>query len=346
MQDRFLESYSESTGPDGSRVRRYEHVAMATWNIILLVERPNGPPPALLDRAAAGAFELVTELEEELSKFIPESEVGLLNALAATEPVVVSERVFELLEVSKRYHETTRGAFDPTIAPLMAIWGFDSGEGRVPSDDELSGVLQQCGIDHVQLDGDRGAVRFDRAGVGVDLGAIGKGFIVDRAVEHIKALGVDDGALVSGRSTVTVWGQSPRNEPWLVGVADPRSPNDSVVELRVADGSISTSAAYEKRFKIAGVDYGHVLDPRTGRPVSRCRGVSVWTPTALRGDVASTALFVLGRIEGEEILDDFAPIAAFFLEDEGLGGDEKEARLRVVECRSSGEAPGIEVVEP
>ena len=101
---------------------------------------------------------------------------------------------------------------------------------------------------------------------------------------------------------------------WRVGVAHPMEPDEVLFELEVSEGAISTSAAYEKRFEFEGKHYGHVLDPRTGKPVGRSLGVTIWTERALEGDVASTALFVLGPEEGPGVLEKFAPTSALFLQ--------------------------------
>ncbi len=342
---RFLESYSGAAAEDTAilPVRRYERVLMATWNVLLLVERPEGAVSGpMLDRAAAEAFRLMARLEEELSKFLPESEVSLMNALAAGQPVRVSRALFHILETCKRCWEATGGAFDPTVGPLLRAWGFDHGNHRVPEEEEIRELLEAQGMDHVQLEPDRQEVRFDRPGVAVDLGAIGKGYISDRAAAFLKGQGIEAGALLSGRSTIVVWGNAPDGGRWRVGVADPNDPDEDFLELAVAGGSISTSAGYERKFSAGGVEYGHIFDPRRGRPVrpeeQGCLGVTVWTREAMTGDAISTALYVLGRETGEAALEAFAPISAVFLEiDSSVWGG-----IRSMESHRG--VPGFEVV--
>lgn len=317
---------------------------MATWNVLLLVERPEAAASGtMLDRAAAEAFRLMARLEEELSKFLPESEVSLMNALAAGQPVRVSSTLFHILEACKRYWEATGGAFDPTVGPLLFAWGFDRGNHRVPAEEEIRELLTARGMDHVQLDPERQEVRFDRAGVAIDLGAIGKGFIADRAAALLKGQGIEAGALLSGRSTIVVWGSAPDGGRWRVGVADPNDPDEDRLELAVAEGSISTSADYEKKFSAGGVEYGHIFDPRRGRPVrpeeQGCLSVTVWAREAMPGDAISTALYVLGREAGESALEAFAPISAVFLEsDSSVWGG-----VRSTEVHRG--VPGFEVVK-
>lgn len=308
---RFLETY---TGAGGGALRRYEERLLGTRNAILLVDE--GAGGADLDRAAASAFELMMGLEERLSKFQPDSEVAQLNALAGGEALAVSDLLFELLLECRRYWELSGGAFDPTVGALMRAWGFDDHDGRVPSDAEIRELLKCSGMDRVELDEEKRIVRPGGSGVCIDLGAIGKGYIVDRAVDRLKELGVRSGALLSGRSTIVVWGSPPGAKRWEVGIANPHDPDEVLLEVAVREGAVSTSAAYERRFSAGGEDYGHVLDPRTGRPVESCLGVTVWTPRATAGDVISTTLFVLGAGEGAARLPGLGPCTATVVEED------------------------------
>jgi thiamine biosynthesis lipoprotein len=290
-------------------------VALGTSNVVLLVEEAGGPRRSQLDGLAARAFMVMRDLEEELSKFEPESEVSLLNYLGAESPMTVSPELFHLLQASRLYWEKTRGAFDPTLAHLTAAWGFDDQRGRVPSDEEIEVLLAQAGMDGVLLDETDQTVLLARPGMALDLGGIGKGYIIDQAVRVLREAGVESGAFLSGRSSLVFWGRPAADERWRVGVSDPRDADRVCFEFEVEGGAVSSSSASERSFELNGAIYGHVLDPRTGRPVHhRGLGVTVWTPDAMVGDVASTALFVLGSVEGQEILDDLAPISAVFID--------------------------------
>jgi thiamine biosynthesis lipoprotein len=220
--------------------------------------------------------------------------------------VAVSGALWEVLAAAQDCWCWSRGAFDPTVGPLMRAWGLDGGSGRIPPPEELEALLEVCGMHHVHIDPESRLVRFDRPGVALDLGGIGKGYIADRAVELVRARGVDSGALLSGRSSILIWGRDPDGGPWRLGAADPEAPDATWLEIQAAEGAVSSSAAYERRVEIDGRAYGHLLDPRTGRPAERCLAVTVWTPRAMAGDALSTALAVLGLEAGREVLEDFA----------------------------------------
>ncbi len=283
----LLESYSE---PD-SGLLRFETLAMGTQNVLLLA----GGDPGSLRGAAQEAFEELDRLEQRLSKFIPSSDVALLNSLGASRPVRVGEDLRRLLLLSRQAWELTGGAFDPTIGELMRAWGLVDMEGRIPDDAEIQDLLSMRGMHHVLADPDARTASFDRPGVSIDLGAIGKGYAVDLIAKRIQARGIEAGALISGRSSVLVWGAPPGDARWKLEVVHPDDPEESLAVLEVEPGAVSTSGAYARRFFRGGKEYGHVIDPRTGRPARGLKGVTIWTESAILGDVLSTALFVLGR---------------------------------------------------
>ena len=148
---------------------------MGTENVILLA----GDDEEHLRQAAAQAFATMERLEGMLSKFRPESDVSLVNILAADRPVEVGEDLLYLLKVAREGWRITAGAFDPTVGPLLEAWGLVDMEGRVPETEEVERLLRLRGMDHVIVDEEAGTVRFDRPGVMIDMGGIGKGYTAD-----------------------------------------------------------------------------------------------------------------------------------------------------------------------
>jgi thiamine biosynthesis lipoprotein len=264
---------------------------MGTWNVLLL----GGAEPRCLRQAAQEAFDALGRLEQSLSKFLPTSEVSLVNALAAGRPVPVGRDLFHLLSRAKEAWEITGGAFDPTVGALMAAWGLVDLEGRVPPKVEIEALLKTRGMHHVILDAPSSTVSFDGPGVSLDLGGMGKGHALDVLAGVLQARGIPVGAMISGRSSTFTWGTAAGEDRWRFEVVDPRDPGETLRVLRMEPGAVSTSGAYERFFRRRGKTYGHVLDPRTGLPAKGVLGVTVWTRAALLGDVLSTVLFVLGR---------------------------------------------------
>ncbi len=275
-----------------SELFRFSFPAMGTENVFLL----GGADEATLKAAAQEGYSIVDRLEEKLSKFLPESDVSLIARSAAGSPVRVGDDTFHVLELAREAWELTGGVFDPTVAPLLKAWGFIDLEARVPDDAEIARLRESRGMDRVVLDRDGSTVTLERPGIELDLGGIGKGYAADRVVEEMRRRGVGCGAIVLGRSTIVVWGCPPEGGRWRVVIAHPERRDDTIATLDVTPGVLSSSSAAERHLKSGGKTYGHVLDPRTGRPsATPVRSTTVWTNAGVLGDVLSTSLFILGE---------------------------------------------------
>ncbi|MHC4399335.1 MAG: FAD:protein FMN transferase [Planctomycetota bacterium] len=253
--------------------------------------------------ASLGALDLIDALEDQLTVFRDTSEISRLNRHGADGPVEVESRLFELLELALLLHAETDGAFDVTSGPLWKLWGFAWRSGAVPSDEELADTLHRVGSDLVVLDPTRQTVRFKRSGVELNLGSVGKGYALDRSAETMAAAGIDDFLLNGGRSSVLARGAATssswppsegRSHGWVVGIGHPVHRRRRLAEVRLRDRGLATSGARSQSFRRQGRTFGHILDPRTGRPAEGLLSVTVAAPTAARADALSTAFFVMG----------------------------------------------------
>jgi FAD:protein FMN transferase len=292
--------------------------AMATRFEIVLY----GDNPVALRAAGEEAIEEIHRLEARLSLYQPSSEIAHVNGRAAREPVRVTPGVFALLERAQKLTSESSGAFDITIAPLVRCWGFMGGTGKIPAENELADARARVGMHLVQLDRKNFTVRFATEGVMLDLGAIGKGYAIDCASEILREAGITSGVLHSGTSTVSAIGNPPGEDSWKIAIENPANHSapapagDSRVESRdghkplttilLKDESLSVSAVWGKSFQANGRTLGHVLDPRTGMPVSGAILAAVVLPSATETDALSTALLTLGK-EGHESLAKLRP---------------------------------------
>lgn len=242
--------------------------------------------------AARQALDEVEAIEEEISAFRNTSAVARMNRQAATAPVIIDRRLLDLLFLCRTLYHDTEGTFDVTSTPLSRCWGFTQREGRIPADDEISSALEAVGMNRVEIDGERQSVRFERAGVAINFGAIGKGWALDRVAAGLRARGVGRALLSAGHSSVLAAGG--RSRAWPIDLTSPRVARPLArVELR--HGSLGTSGAGEQFVEVNGKRYGHVLDPRTGRPSDTgLLSVSVLAPEAALSDALSTAFLVGG----------------------------------------------------
>lgn len=241
--------------------------------------------------SARAALDEADDIESVLTVFRESSVVSDLNRRGAREDVTVGPDLFGLLARSAELHARTGGAFDVTSTPLSRCWGFLTREGRVPTDQEIADACAIVGMGHVRLDASSRSVRFGRAGVEVNFGAIGKGFALDRMGELLRGRGARRALLSAGHSSVLALGGKGRG--WPVDLR-PRLASRRVGRLWIRNGALGTSGAGEQFIELDGLRYGHVIDPRTGRPADGVLGASVITGDAATADALSTAFLIGG----------------------------------------------------
>lgn len=248
-----------------------------------------------LDAAIDQAYEEARRLDQLLSNYRPETEWSKVNREAAEGPVRVSEELFGLLARCEEYSRASEGAFDITVGPLMKIWGFYKGSGRIPHRGEIRTALGRMGWRKIVLDASQLTVRFT-APVEIDPGGIGKGYAVDRMAEILRRRGVVSGLISAGRSSIYGIGNPP-GEPrgWRVTVPDPRTGGGRVAEFFLKDRSMSTSGTSEKFFVAGGTRYSHIMDPRTGYPARGMLLVSVLAPKTIDSEAWTKPYFIFGR---------------------------------------------------
>lgn len=263
----------------------------STYTVILY-----GDDRQKMERAVEAAFDEVQRLDNMLSNYKPESEWSQVNTHASERPVKVSPELFRLLAACQGYSRASDGAFDITVGPLMKLWGFYKGSGRLPHKAEVLAALARVGWRHMLLDPSAQTVRFDRKGVEIDPGGIGKGYAVDRMVEVLKKFGIGS-ALVSGSASSVYGLGAPPTEPkgWKVEIRDPRTPSKTVASVFLKNQSMSTSGNYEKFFRAEGRVWSHIMDPRTGFPAPGMLSASVIAPGTLDSEAWSKPMFINGR---------------------------------------------------
>lgn len=244
----------------------------------------------------AVVFDLIDELEAQLTVYRETSEVARLNRRAAIQPVQVEARLFELLQLASRIHQEAGGAYDISTGALIKAWGFFKGPRRVPDEATRLAALARSGMQHVRLDPETRTVSFDRPGIELNLGSIGKGYALDRAAELLRQRGDLQAALLhGGHSSVYAIGTQPGDPGgWTIGIDDPRDPKRRMALVRLRDRALGTSAKTVQYLEHHGRRLGHILDPRSGWSAEGMASVTVLAPTAAEADALATAFFVLG----------------------------------------------------
>jgi FAD:protein FMN transferase len=266
--------------------------------------------------AAVAALDTIDRLEEQLTVYRATSEVSHINRRAASEAVAVEFHLFGLLQRAAELSQATGGAFDITAGPLVKLWGACRKEGRLPTTEEIERARQQVNWRHVELDVPRSTVRFRRDGVEINLGAIGKGYALDRAAGVLLDAGVEDFLVHGGRSSLIAFGSrkgSGEEGGWRVAIRHPLRPDRPIGEVRLKDRGMGTSGSGTQFFTHRGRRYGHILDPRTGWPVEGMLSTTVLAPTAAAADALSTAFYVLGLEPSREYCATHPEVSAILI---------------------------------
>jgi len=286
--------HDEPAPPTGYALVRVSRRAMATTFEVAL---PFGTRDAI--RAAEAALDLIDDLEDQLTVYRETSEVSRLNATGAA---VVEPHLFDLLARCSVWTRETDGVFDIATGALIKVWGFYRREGRIPNAREHADAMIRSGMRHVVLSDESRTVKFRAEGLELNLGAVGKGYALDRAAELLRRdWGVRSALLHGGGSSVLAIG-TPPDDPrgWPVRLRHPTE-NRSLGTVYLNDRGLGMSAATFQFFEYNGRKYGHVLDPRTGRPAAGVASASATAPTAAEADAMSTAAFVAGSVLADRL---------------------------------------------
>jgi thiamine biosynthesis lipoprotein len=253
--------------------------------------------------AAEAAIAEVRRIETKYSRYRADSIVSRINASAGqAQPVEVDDETADLLDFAASLHAASSGLFDITTGVLRRVWDFRA--ARVPDAAAVTAMLQCVGWQHVQWQ--RPFVTLTRPGMELDFGGFGKEYAADRAGTLLAELGIA-GGLVNLGGDIRVIGPRADGTPWPLGIAHPRRAGAVIATIEVARGGLATSGDYERCFEHAGRRYCHILDPRSGWPVTQWQSVSVLAPACL----AAGALTTIAMLRGSD--------AHALLRDQGVG---------------------------
>lgn len=276
----------------------FTHAAMGTKFAFTVYARPGDGGTTEVGRIVGEAFDAVDALERITSVWRTDTEVSYVNAHAASGPVTLSPQLLGLIQYCRKVHDDTQGAFDITVGPLVELWGFRRTDGRppgnVPSNAELSNACARVGSEKLVVNAEKRTVLFGQEGMLLDFGGVGKGLALDMAADILRRNGVTSAALNAGSSSIVTIGAPPQEPGWKVAIRNPFNEQAALDEIVLRDEALATSADYENFVEVGGKKYGHILDPRTGRPVEGMASVTVIGPSGRDTDALSTAFFVMG----------------------------------------------------
>ncbi len=287
-----------------------KHYAMGAVFEIVTV----GTNPTQVSQAMDHAFQEIDRLEQVMSIYKPASELSRLNRTAHLQAQTVSPDLYQVIQESLYYSELSEGEFDVTTGPLAERWKAVGRGEQAPSPAEEKRLRCGVGYRHVELIPPN-RIRFHSSLLAVDLGAIGKGYAVDRTAAVLRSFGIECALINSGGSTFYAIGPPPGQSGWLVHLCDPSAHVDPQVLLH--ENSVSTSQQTPPSL-LGMPSFGHIIDAVAGEPLKSATAVSVVAKSATASDALSTAFLLMGRAKARDLVKRLPNVAAVWISPEGL----------------------------
>jgi len=274
------------------------------------------PDSEMAASAVDAAFAAFARVDSLMSTWRDDSALCSLNKSKPGQWTDVGGEVCQVLQQAKAVAAASEGAFDPTILPLVRVWGFRGGQAALPDSAGLAIALGAVNHRQLELDPESGRARLLEPGMAVDLGGIAKGYALDCAAAAMRQNGATGGVVDLG-GNILAFGQGPSHQ---VGIVDPTREDRLLATIPLADASVATSGQYERFMTIEGRRYGHILDPRTGRPVPAGVSVTVVADKAILADALATAAVVLGMELGLDLLEGMPDVEGIIVnvDDDGV----------------------------
>jgi FAD:protein FMN transferase len=268
--------------------------------------------------ALAAAQAEIARLEGRLSRFLPGSDISRINQSAGDSPVHVSPETLDVLSQAVQFSGLSRGGFDVTIGPLVALWKNCRDRIHPPDAASIRRILPLIDFQDIDINRLQGTVGLRKVGQSIDPGGIGKGFAGDRVVDVYREYGIRSAYSNLGGNVVTL-SSKPDGSPWRIGIQHPRRERDLVGTVSVTGQTVVTSGDYQ-RFFIGpdGKRYHHILNPVTGYPAeSGLTSVTVVCSNSMEADALSTIIFVAGMKKGLDVLRQFPGTGAVLVDTNG-----------------------------
>jgi len=260
-------------------------------------------------RCIESAFSEIEKVDELLSDYRSDSEISELNRDGFKHAVKVSQSTYEVLQRSIEFSRLSAGAFDVTVGPLVDLWHQAGEANSLPSDDQMREARSKVGYEKLILNSKDNTVQFAVEGMRVDLGAIGKGYGVDKAIEAMQNCGAAGGMVDIG-GNIRCFGVPPQGkDSWLIGLQDPgkavQGPGggEVLLTLKLTNESVSTSGNYQRFVLIKGKRHSHIIDPNKADSAESLSSVTIIADNATDADALSTAVTVMGAEKGLALIE-------------------------------------------
>lgn len=246
----------------------------------------------------------IKHLENMMSTSIKDSDISKINKNAGQQAVRVSKDTFTVIKKAQKFARLTDGLFDPSIGPLVNIWGIGTSEEKIPTKNEINKILPLVNYKNIILDNDKMTVYLTKPDMKIDVGGIAKGYAADKAVSILKKHNIKH-AFIDIGGNVMVHGKKPDNSLWSIGIQNPRgNRNEIMAVVKLASKTVVTSGDYERYFIKNNKRYHHILNPKTGYPTSNnIISATVIDESSLIADALATSILLLGEKKGLKLAE-------------------------------------------
>ncbi len=258
--------------------------------------------------AITKAFAEIKRIDDLFTTYNEESPVWKINNSADT-LLKIDEEIYSLLELCDSVTKISGGCFDVSLDNLTRAWGFYTDNPHLPTKPAIDSALMKSGWKNVMLIGDNTIIK--KKNVGLNFGAIAKGYAVDKAVNILRTSGIKS-ALVNAGGEIKVIGND-----WKIGIQHPRDEKDIIAVVKLENNSVATSGDYEQFFEVNGIRYHHILDPESGYPAKGLQSVTIINQSNTFADALATAVFVMGKDKGMMLIENLNDTEAMIIDDKG-----------------------------
>ena len=265
--------------------------------------------------AINAAIAEISRIESLISSWDTNSQTSLINKNAGIRAIKVERELYDLIARSLKISRLTEGAFDISFASIDKLWRFDGSMTQMPPADAVKQSVNKINHRNIILDNEASSVFLREKGMKIGFGAIGKGYAANRAKFIMQSMGIESGVVNAGGDLIG-WGKLTDGSQRRIAISDPNEKEHILSWLSVEDMAVVTSGDYERYVIFDGKRYAHIIDPRTGYPVTGLKSVTIICPDAELADALATSVFVLGEKKGLELINQLKGIECLLVTDE------------------------------
>jgi thiamine biosynthesis lipoprotein len=258
--------------------------------------------------AITKAFAEIKRIDDLFTTYNEASPVWKLNN-SSDSIISVDSEIYSLIVLCDSITKLSNGSFDVSLDNLTKVWGFYTDDPKLPTKAEIDSALLNSGWQNIVLLGDNKIIKKEK--VRLNFGAIAKGYAVDKAIDVLKNSGIKQ-ALVNAGGEISVIGND-----WIVGIQHPREINSIIKKIKLDGFTVATSGDYEQYFEVDGNRYHHILDPKTGYPSTGLQSVTIINKSNTFADALATAVFVMGKENGINLIEGLDNTEAMMIDSEG-----------------------------